>query len=336
MLTQIFKLLFDASAVDRGLAHVDKASKKVGGSLAKELTGRIAGAFAAGAVIDRLVKFTGAVIDNADALDEMSDLLNMSIEDIQRLQVAANLAGVPFRKLKGILDGIAAAQAQALTGDKSKMALFSNLGLNPATATALQVLEAAAGARAGTPAAAAAADILGRKMNDVLGVMRALKGLGPVDLITTEQGKRIAQAKDDLEEAGRRLKVAATPAITAGLDVGATAFRGINRMFKGQGGTLFTSLFTQLGADAMDKFLGADGSPLPLPPGKQRGPQPPPLPEAARAAIPLGVSGDSLARIGLFAGGRAGAGERLVSIAASQLAAQRTTNRLLAQLADNQ
>ena len=156
MLTQIFKLLFDASAVDRGLAHVDKAARKVGGSLAKELTGRIAGAFAAGAVIDKLTNFTGAVIDNADALDEMSDLMNMSIEDIQRLQVAANLAGVPFKKLKGILDGIAAAQAQALTGDKSKMALFANLGVNPATATALQVLEAAAGARKGTPAAAAA------------------------------------------------------------------------------------------------------------------------------------------------------------------------------------
>lgn len=319
MLSQVIKLTADATAFQRGVAAAAKQTDKAFKAVTSELTGRLAGAFAVGAIIDRITGFTSAVIENADALDEMSDLLNMSIEDIQRLQTAANLAGVPFKKLKGILDGIAAAKEQALTGDVKKQQLFSALGVNPASASALQILEAAANAKKGTPAAAAAADILGKRMNDVLGVMRALRGLGPVELITSEQAKRIAQAKDDLEEAYRRLKVAATPAITTGLDVGAVTFRGVTRMLKGRGGTLFTSLFGQLASEAIDNIFRADTAALPLPEGKSRKPPPTTTPPTA-SAIPLTTQGDALSRIGLFVGGAGMTGtEQLVTIGNYQL-----------------
>lgn len=315
MLSQVIKLTADATAFQRGVAAAAKQTDKAFKAVTSELTGRLAGAFAVGAIIDRITGFTSAVIENADALDEMSDLLNMSIEDIQRLQTAANLAGVPFKKLKGILDGIAAAKEQALTGDVKKQQLFSALGVNPASASALQILEAAANAKKGTPAAAAAADILGKRMNDVLGVMRALRGLGPVELITSEQAKRIAQAKDDLEEAYRRLKVAATPAVSAGIG-------GLTKVFETK---TPSNLFVQLFKDVASKagFSGSEGgvnlSPLPLPEGKGRTP-PPTTTLPTATAIPLTTQGDALSRIGLFVGGAGMTGtEQLVTIGNYQL-----------------
>lgn len=333
MLTQIFKLLFDASAVDRGLAAVDKAARKVGSSVASELTGRIAGAFAVGSVIDTLTNFTGAVIDNADALDEMSDLMNMSIEDIQRLQVAANLAGVPLKKMKGILDGISALQQQAETGDKRAVGLFAGLGIDPSKATALEIMTRAAEAAKGTREAAAAADLFGRRMNDVAATVRALKELGPIEMVSSDQAKVLAKAKDDLEAAKRAVFVKATPAVAGAVKTASVLLESetqrsmFERVALGNTG-LFGRLALRIMRGEKPTDATEQGVARPSTPMEQNA--------MARAAIPLGIAGDSLSRIGLFVGGRGGASERLVSIASSQLAAARTTNRLLAEMRDNQ
>jgi hypothetical protein len=321
MLSMLFKIGADATGVERAAAAAAGKAGKAFSSMGKEITGRLAGMFAAGAVLDRITGFTQAVIDNADALDEMSDLMGMSIEDIQRLQTAANLAGVPFKKLKGVLDGINASKEQAITGDAKKQQLFAALGVDPASASALQILEAAAGAKKGTPAAAAAADILGKKMGDILAVMRALKGLGPVDLITSEQAKRIAQAKDDLEEAGRRLKVSATPAVTAGLSALGNVFDALNIMVR-EKVPLPVAMFREITRRSTEG--GVDLSALPLPPGKSKPTQKTGVESTAAAVAsippaPLALQSDALARIGLFVGGRGDAGNQLVTIGNYQL-----------------
>ena len=277
--------------------------------------------FTAGAIIDRISGFTQAVIDNADALDEMSDIMGMSIEDIQRLQTAANLAGVPFKKLKGILDSINASREQALTGDTKKQQLFAALGVDPSSASALQILEAAAGAKKGTPAAAAAADILGKKMGEILAVMRSLKGLGPVELITSEQAKRIAQAKDDMEEAARRLKVSATPTVTALLGTAGNIFDAVNIMFREKIPSLPAAMFMETMRRSTEG--GVDLSPLPLPGDKRKTASAMASASAAAvatpAAIPLALQSDALSRIGLFVGGRGDMGSQLVTIGNYQL-----------------
>lgn len=321
MLSMLFKVGADATGAERAMAAAAKKGEAAFKSMGNEITGRLAGMFTAGAILDRLQGFTEAVIDNADALDEMSDIMGMSIEDIQRLQTAANLAGVPFKKLKGILDSINASREQALTGDTKKQQLFAALGVDPSSASALQILEAAAGAKKGTPAAAAAADILGKKMGEILSVMRALKGLGPIELITSEQAKRIAQAKDDMEEAARKLKVSATPAVTAGLSTLGNVFDALNIMVR-EKVPLPVAMMKEMFRRGTEG--GVDLSAIPLPPGKVK-----PTPKtgietaaaavAAPAAIPLALQSDALSRIGLFVGGSSDTGSQLVTIGNYQL-----------------
>jgi len=317
MLSQVIKLTADATAFQRGVAAAAKQTDKAFKAVTSELTGRLAGAFAVGAIIDRITGFTSAVIENADALDEMSDLLNISIEDIQRLQVAANLAGVPFKKLKGILDGIAAAQAQALTGDKNKMALFANLGVDPAKASALDILTAAANAQKGTAAAAAAADILGKRFGDVAATMRAMREMGPIELITTEQGKILAKAKDDLEAAKRAAMVKATPFVAGATALAAGALqeetkRGfIERAITGNLGLLarLAGRAMGIGSNPSAPTEATSANVAMIPP--QVTPQSP---------IPLTTQGDALSRIGLFVGGAGMTGtEQLVTIGNYQL-----------------
>ena len=320
MLSMLFKVGADATGAERAMAAAAKKGEAAFKSMGSEITGRLAGMFTAGAIIDRITGFTSAVIDNADALDEMSDLMNMSIEDIQRLQTAANLAGVPFKKLKGILDGIAAAQAQALSGDEKKAKLFSDLGLDPATATALDIMVKAAGSAKGTKEAAAAADLLGKRFNDVAATVRALKGLGPVELITSEQAKRIAQAKDDMEEAARRFKVSATPTVTALLGTAGNIFDAMNIMFREK-----VPLPVAMLKETMRRSTegGVDLSPLPLPGDKRKTASAMASASAAAAAtpaaIPLALQSDALSRIGLFVGGRGDMGSQLVTIGNYQL-----------------
>lgn len=320
MLSMLFKVGADATAAERAMAAAAKKGEAAFKSMGSEITGRLAGMFTAGAIIDRITGFTSAVIDNADALDEMSDIMNMSIEDIQRLQTAANLAGVPFKKLKGILDGIAAAQAQALSGDEKKAKLFADLGLDPSTATALDIMVKAAGSAKGTKEAAAAADLLGKRFNDVAATVRALKGLGPVELITSEQAKRIAQAKDDMEEAARRLKVSATPAVTAGLSALGNVFDALNIMVREK-----VPLPVAMLKETMRRSTegGVDLSPLPLPGDKRKTASAMASASAAAvaapAAIPLALQSDALSRIGLFVGGRGDMGSQLVTIGNYQL-----------------
>ena len=321
MLSMLFKVGADATGAERAMAAAAKKGEAAFKSMGSEITGRLAGMFTAGAIIDRITGFTSAVIDNADALDEMSDLMNMSIEDIQRLQTAANLAGVPFKKLKGILDGIAAAQAQALSGDEKKAKLFADLGLDPSTATALDIMVKAAGSAKGTREAAAAADLLGKRFNDVAATVRALKGLGPVELITSEQAKRIAQAKDDMEEAARRLKVSATPTVTALLGTAGNIFDAVNIMFREKIPSLPAAMFMETMRRSTEG--GVDLSPLPLPGDKRKTASAIASASAAAvatpAAIPLALQSDALSRIGLFVGGRGDMGSQLVTIGNYQL-----------------
>lgn len=315
MLSMLFKVGADATGAERAMAAAAKKGEAAFKSMGKEITGRLAGMFTAGAIIDRITGFTSAVIDNADALDEMSDILGISIEDIQKLQVAANLAGVPLKKLKGILDGITAMQQQAQSGDKKALGIFAGLGLDPARATAMEVLMKAGSATSGKEAAAAA-DLFGKRFNDVAATMRAMREMGPIELITTEQGKILAKAKDDLEAAKRAAMVKATPVVTAGTVLAATAMQEeANRSFLERAVTGNVGLFARMAARA----VGIGAKPKPEEAAKTTTNNQSPPPAIPPAAIPLAMQSDALTRIGLFVGGSGDMGSQLVTIGNYQL-----------------
>lgn len=315
MLSMLFKVGADATAAERAMAGAAKKGEAAFKSMGKEITGRLAGMFTAGAILDRLQGFTEAVFENADALGDMSEILGVSIEDIQKLQVAANLAGVPLKKLKGILDGITAMQQQAQSGDKRALGIFSGLGLDPNKTTAMDVLLKASSAK-GANEEAAAADLFGRRFNDVAATMRAMKDMGPIELITDEQSKILSKAKDDLEAAKRAAMVKATPVVTAGTVLAATAMQEeANRSFLERAVTGNVGLFARMAARA----VGIGAKPKPEETAKTTTNNQSPPSAIPPAAIPLAMQSDALTRIGLFVGGSSDMGSQLVTIGNYQL-----------------
>lgn len=313
MLSQVIKMTADATAFQRGVAQAATYTNKAFKSVTNELTGRLAGAFAAGAVIDRITGFASHVVETADRLGELSEQLNISIEDIQRLQVAANLAGMKFPKLEAALQNIANLQAQAMSGDKRAQSIFGLLGIDPSMSSPVDVMrKAIEAAGRGTREQGAAADLFGRKLGQIRLVVEELNKLGPIDLITDEQSKRIGKAKDDLEEAYRRMTTTATPAVTGALRLFETQIGGAQAAARGP-----LSGFAYFLAQASTILRK---SPLPKRPEGEIGPGPSPQMTTPTPAIPLATQGDALSRIGLFVGGAGMTGtEQLVSIGNYQL-----------------
>ena len=314
MLSQIIKIGADATGAQRVVAGLAGVTNKAFSSVGKEITNRLVGAFAAGVVIDKIAGFVANTINYADNLGDMAENLGMTTEEVQQLQVASGLAGVKFTKLLGVIDKINAAQAQAVDGsDKKAVALFARLGLDPKTATAMDIMRAAIANQA------AGADLLGKRFNNVANVMDRLKALGPIDIIKQEQIDAMGEANDKLDEANRKLRVAAAPSIVAGKNFLAgllTALQSPVENFK---------KMREIAAGGTEG--GVDLSALPIDPNrksKKQQNQPPTAPP-----LSLALQSDALGRIGLFVGGRASVGDQLVSIGNYQLSELRAVRQIL-------
>ena len=307
MLSQIVKIGADATGFQRAVAGVANVTNKAFASVGKEITNRFLGAFAAGAVIDRITGFVKDTVDYADNLGDLAENLGITVEEVQRLQVASSLAGVKFGKLQVILEKIIALQADAVQGDKKAVGIFAALGLDPNKASALQVMEAAIGNQA------VAADLFGKRINNVANTVEKLRTLGPIQLITTEQTDAIGKANDQLDEAMRKLKTTATPGITAGLNslsfLIESKMKEVGLMAKVPGTIPWF-------AKTMQSMFGSNPETKPAKPGMAgpssfQSPQTPPL--------SLALQSDALSRIGLFVGGRTSVADQMVSIGNYQL-----------------
>jgi hypothetical protein len=314
----------DATGAQRVVAGIANGANKAFSAIGKELTNRLVGAFAAGAVIDRVAGFFKDTVDYADNLGDLAENLGITIEEVQRLEVAANLAGVRFSKLQVLLGKITAMQAQAIEGDKKALGMFAALGLDPRNASALQIMEAAIGNQA------VATELFGQKLNVVSNVMQKLKSLGPIELITQEQADMLGQVNDKLAEAERRMKVAAVPAMTGGMTAAAVALEIENRKSLA---TRLLSLVPGFGQAALIEGIASSVKAQFMKPSETgRQPSataPPSLPPIQASPLALAAQSDALGRIGLFVGGRANVGEQMVTIGNYQLTELRRMRSIL-------
>lgn len=303
MILQI-KLMADATGADRAVAAFSKRAGAYVGSIGSELKSQLAGAFAAGAVIAAVRSFGAHVVETVDNIKDMSEQLGVSTDEIQRMQKAANDAGVKFTVISGALQRIEALRSQAASGDKSAGNLFAGLGIDPTQGTSLSILTQAVEAAAnGAKENALLFDLLGRKAGILKGIVGELKSQGSIELITEQQIQTIDKVNARLVEAKRRLTVAGTPLMAAGIEDFAA---NLERASTGRG-ALAMALFPML-----SKIFGIGGKPQGAaaslagseiaPAGVQSSAIAASTPAAS--AISLGQPGDSLSRIGLFVGGR--------------------------------
>lgn len=151
-------------SVTREMAAMQTASIKVMGTLQ---------ALAGLGVVAGLSSLTKQAIDAGDALDELQQRTGIAVEDLSKLQYAANISGVSTEQLGKGLITLNQELAQAAAGNKESIAKFERLGISIRDADgrvrgALPVFRDIADAIADLPAGAqqtnAAIDIFSTKV----------------------------------------------------------------------------------------------------------------------------------------------------------------------------
>lgn len=352
------KLTADASGAQRAVAAFSKTAEKQVAGIGKELTGRIAGAFAAGAVVSAVGGFIQSIRGSVDEIKDLSDQLGISTDEVQRLQKAANDAGVKFGVITTALQKIEQKKAEALAGDAKSQDLFGILGID-ANASSIEILKAAASKIGGQANENAAAfELVGKKAVILRNIVSELNAQGGIKLITKEQIAQLDKVQATLEESIRRMKVAGAGPLATGIGFltnlieGGSAFAtSIGNSFskddtKGAlAGAAFKEgylrFFTALmGEESRNKILEKAGINVPKPSSVESATAGPAsvstvlaasMAAPAQSAITIGASGDALSRIGLFVGGRPEVGA-LRNIEANTRETAQATRQLLMEM----
>jgi hypothetical protein len=88
------------------------------------------GALSVAAVVTGLTAITKAVIDQGDALNKMSQKTGIAVEDLSKLQFAADLSGVSAEALQKGLTSLAVGMVEAATGAGPLAEQYKKLGIN--------------------------------------------------------------------------------------------------------------------------------------------------------------------------------------------------------------
>lgn len=341
MLSMMFKAGLDATAVERGAAMAASKAGAAFSSMGKEISNRLAGTFTVAALMDRVVSFGQSIIEAADNVGDLSDNLELSVEEVQKLGIAAQLAGTRFGRIERVLRTIQALRDQALAGDEKAQKTFSTLGVNPAGKSPLEIIrEMLAASDKVKGASGLVADTFKANLTTVKNVMEKLDNIGPVDIFTQDQIDKIGQAKDSFEELARVLKVVFAPGLIFVLDSLSNAILGLKGTIEGLykvGGLMISGgagdskgILDKLKVSAANFFTSglagtiapASMSMVPKAESRDTSKDKPPIPtmDAPKAApMPLALQSDALSRIGLFVGGRGDASNQLVTIGNYQL-----------------
>ena len=210
----IAKLGLDGTAYESGLkkasSTTDKFRSSVGSQLGAALSVAAIGAFAS------------KVVETVDAIGDLSEQLNISTDDVQRLQVLAGQTGVSFEAMAKSITAVSQERLKAIEEGGKAREYFKTLGfsvaeLNDKSLSNIDLISRMgqahkdAGSSAQTQAAMIA--ILGEKAFKAAGAMAKIKELGPINLITKEQIDSIGKLADRVDEIKRTIILSAVPEI---------------------------------------------------------------------------------------------------------------------------
>lgn len=228
------KLGLDTTDFQAGVKRAQSSATGLGKGIADSLkreNDSIKGALAGMFTVSAARSYFGDLKNIVDEIKDMSELLGVSTDEVQRLQKASAEAGQNFGSVVTAFQRIEQMRAQAMTGDKRASGIFGLLGIDPSKGTGIDILKAAIDASSrGAQENAAAFELVGKKVTGLKLIMEELQRLGPIKLIDESQLDAIDSAIKKQEEAMRQLKIAGAP-FMATLAQGAT---GVLNMFSAQ------------------------------------------------------------------------------------------------------
>lgn len=169
------RMSLDSSGVKAG---VDQAKKEVGGfkSSLGGMSGSLAKAFSAGAIVAGVTAFTKASVDMAARTKEVADQTGLSVEEMQSFKAAAMGTTGGIKAAEAGLVDFRNAQQEALDGNQTQIDAFNRLGVSIediATKSTPQLLEAVAKGYKSTGDFSALVDVFGKsnapKLEEALG-----------------------------------------------------------------------------------------------------------------------------------------------------------------------
>ena len=210
----IAKLGLDGSAYESGLKKASSVTDKFRSSVGVQLGAALS--------VAAIGAFASKVVETVDAIGDLSEQLNISTDDVQRLQVLAGQTGVSFEAMAKSITAVSQERLKAIEEGGKAREYFQTLGfsvaeLNDKSLSNIDLISRMgqahkdAGSSAQTQAAMIA--ILGEKAFKAAGAIAKIKELGPINLITKEQIDSIGKLADRVDEIKRTIILSAVPEI---------------------------------------------------------------------------------------------------------------------------
>jgi hypothetical protein len=319
ILSMLVKLGVDATKFETDLKRVQSLGEKFGTSFKNAVTSKLGQAFAASAIVG----FAKSVVTLSDDIGDLADQMNLTTEEVQRLQILASETGVSFEKFASVLGKVEEARIKAILGDQAAIQTFKDLGLSIAelgnknlSTLDLSIRLSQAHEKSGRSAQTTAAmtDLYGIKLKATATALSKYQETAGKSIISDETIDTLGKTNDALDEQYRRLKALAAPNIAAGIRATADAIDFLNSKTEAEKEAARKAP-SQIGAMMLGNMQGsaaalaiaAGNKPIELPPAGASKKNPPPIPETMLASVTgqkfsLGGSQDPLARIGGFTG----------------------------------
>jgi hypothetical protein len=313
ILSMLVKIGVDAVKFETDLKRLQSLGEKFGSSFKSAITSKLGQALSAGAVIG----FTKHLMTAADEITDLAEQLNITTDEVQRLQILAGETGVSFDKLTSVLNKFEQARLKATSGDEEAIKTLQALGLSTEELNNLElsvrVSQAYKDSGRSASTTTALTDLYGLKLKTAGAALAEYQSTAGRDLISKENLDTIAKGNNLFEEQVRHLKALASKPLADGITALADAIKylsdensNLNKAFGAKvtpaqiGRTYFGNV-----PGAAEAFRIASGN-APIPKAESTV-NPPPIgsPEFERvkgAKFSLGGGQDSLARIGGFTG----------------------------------
>ena len=318
ILSMLVKIGVDAVKFETDLKRLQSLGEKFGSSFKSAITSKLGQALSAGAVIG----FTKHLMSAADEITDLAEQLNITTDEVQRLQILSGETGVSFEKLTSVLSKFEQARLKATSGDEEAIKTLQALGLsteelnNSQLSTldlSVRVSQAYKDSGRSASTTAALIDLYGLKLKTAGAALAEYESTAGRDLISKENLDTIAKGNNLFEEQVRHLKALASKPLADGITALADAIKylsdensNLSKAFGAKvtpaqiGRTYFGNV-----PGAAEAFRIASGN-APIPKAESTV-NPPPIgqPEFERvkgAKFSLGGGQDSLARIGGFTG----------------------------------
>jgi hypothetical protein len=230
ILSMLVKLGIDSTQFEMGI----KRAQGLGERFGTTFKGAVASKLGAALSVAAIAAFTKNVIESADKIQDLSEQLNLSTDQIQRLQILAGETGVTFDKFGSVLAKFEQVRLKATSGDEDAIKTLKALGFTTEQLYDIQlttidgaVKAAEAHKNSGKSAETTAAmiEIYGLKLKTAASALADYNTTSQRTLISSSDIDVLAKANTLLDEQLRIVKALASPVIAAGITATAEALK---------------------------------------------------------------------------------------------------------------